>query len=68
MLKRAGRNRRILDPYAIGQYPPVQLVEVGLPLDDPYLTGKPRNDIREDLVQGSVRLVRERLPRYHMAG
>ncbi len=68
VLRRLGRNRHILDPYAIGQYPPVQLVEVGLPLDDPYLAGKPRDDIRTDLVREGARLVRERLPRYHLVG
>lgn len=68
VLRRLGRNRHILDPYAVGQLPPVQVVEVGFPLDDPYVAGKPRSDVREDLVREGLRAVRERLPRYYLVG
>lgn len=68
LLRTLGRNRHILDPYTVGQVPPVRVVEVGFPLEDPYVAGKPRSDVREDLVREGLRAVRERLPRYYLAG
>lgn len=68
VLRVMGRNRHVLDPYAVGRLPPVQVAEVGFPLDDPYVAGKPRSDVREDVVQEGLRAVRDRLPRYYLVG
>lgn len=68
VLRRVGPNRHVLDPYAVGQAPPVRLVEVGFPLDDPFVAGSPREDVREDVVREGLRVVRERLPRYYLVG
>lgn len=58
---RVGNRVRILDVYAVGSLPQVQLVdsEWSLPTCDTYLPGYPRTDIDEWLVSHLVKLMRE---------
>lgn len=49
-----GRLHHVLDCYAVGQVPPVQLVDAGFPLDNPYVTGEDRGDINHALVDKLV--------------
>lgn len=55
------RQHHVLDPYAVGRLPVVQLVEVGFPLDNPYRPGPPRTDLRAELVVRMVEKVRRAL-------
>lgn len=46
-----GRRLHVLDCYAVGQVPPVQLVDAGFPLANPFFVGKDRDDIDHEKVR-----------------
>lgn len=58
-----GDHRFILDPYAIGRLPQVQLIDPFVPgvLSRMYRAGRERNDINERLVEEATRTVRRSL-------
>ena len=56
-LHKTWRHHHVLDVYAVGRVPMVQLVDCGFPLASPFVGGAVRGDVRVQLVEEMVALL-----------